>query len=384
MTAPLAVVPALALALLGAAAGPALAADRAFDGGTRGCRFADARINESSGVAASTTRPGTLWTHNDSGDTSRWFLVDGTTCATLATYRLAEAVVPPVEGESPTAIDWEDMASGVDAAGNPTLLFADIGDNAQARPLTIPPTVYEVAEPSGVLPAGVGPMDEQPVPLRAAHQLVYPGTPKDAESLLFVRQTRQLAVVTKPRDLTGAYTGASELYVAPAPLPATSGPIAMTKTADVDFRTLPRQLPAVPESYATSAGDVAPDGRHVVVRTYFDAYEWPVGPAFDLGAALRTAPLRVPLLLTRQGEGITYGLDGRSLITTSEGAGSGTFIPPGGVLDRYALLVQAPAEPPTAPPPAVVPEFPLPGVALGLAAVLGVAGIALVARRRRA
>ncbi len=261
------------------------------------------------------------------------------------------------------------MAAGVDAQGRPTLLFADIGDNAQARPGTLPPTVYEVLEPDGSLPAGVAATDEQPVPLLARHVLVYPSGPRDAESLLFVRQTRQLAIVTKPRALDQSYTGASELYVAPAALGAADEVIMLRKAADLDVLALPRQDPTVPESYAVTAGDVAPDGRHLVVRTYFDAYEWSVGPDFDLGAALATAPSRIFLLRTRQGEGIGYGLDGTTLFTTTEGTGA-TGSPMSGVVDRYAL-VQA--------PPAVVPELPLPALVV---AVLSV-GLGLRLRRRK-
>lgn len=354
--------PASAAVLLLLLATPAHAADRTFDGGTRGCRTSDTRINESSGIALSSTRPGAYWTHNDSGDTARWFLLDASTCATLATYALSTPGTPPIAGESSTAIDWEDMARGTTADGRPTLLFADIGDNAQARPATVPPIVYEVLEPTGTLPPGASATDEQPVPLLARHVLVYPSGPKDAESLLFVPQTRQLGIVTKPRAADTSYTGASELYVSPGPLGAMDGEvIALTKTADLDVKALPRQDPMVPESYATTAGDVAPDGRHVVVRTYFDAYEWQVGPTYDLGAALRTAPTRIPLLRTRQGEGIAYGLVGDTLLTTTEGTGANSD-PNSGVLDRYALTVT---------PAATLPELPLPAVGLVLAGLVG-------------
>src|SRR5438477_556362 len=40
------------------------------------CDLPDERIDESSGLAASRKYPGCLWTHNDSGDSARLFLLD--------------------------------------------------------------------------------------------------------------------------------------------------------------------------------------------------------------------------------------------------------------------------------------------------------------------
>ena len=360
-------IPAALLVL--AAATPALAADtgRSYDAGTRGCRFTDPRIGESSGVATSSTRPGALWTHNDSGDTSRWFLVDGTTCATLATYRLDLPGVPAVGGESPTALDWEDMTRGVTADGRSTLLFGDIGDNQQARPVK---TVYEVVEPSGTVPAGSTPQTEQPVPVLAVLAVVLPTTPVDAESLLFVRQTRQLGIVSKTRDAAGAYTGMSHLYVSAAPVAETTGPVTMTDAGLIDVTALPRQNPGDSDSIAATSADMAPDGRHLVVRAYFDAYEYAVGPTYDLAAAIAAPPLHVPLLRTKQGEAITYGDDGRSLITTTEGSGTDGD-PTSGVVDRYRLLADGS-------PAAALPELPLPA----LAVVAGLGVLAMAARRQ--
>ncbi|MGV3721407.1 MAG: hypothetical protein ACO1SX_10910, partial [Actinomycetota bacterium] len=82
------------------------------------CRFQDAAINESSGLAASSRSNEYFFTHNDSGDDARFFAVDRRG-RTLATFRVAGA-----DNE-----DWEDMARGRDAAGRPVLLLGDIGDN---------------------------------------------------------------------------------------------------------------------------------------------------------------------------------------------------------------------------------------------------------------
>jgi len=61
--------------------------------------LADEAINESSGIVRSHTNPNCFWTHNDSGDKPRLFLVnrDGKTVARVG---LSKA----------KAIDWEDIA----------------------------------------------------------------------------------------------------------------------------------------------------------------------------------------------------------------------------------------------------------------------------------
>ncbi len=309
------------LAVPAAAAPPDLDAERL-------CRFGDARIGESSGLAVSTDGQA-LWTHNDSGDSSRFFAVDPRTCATRATYRLdlPDLTVPGLG--TATAVDWEDAARGTAADGTPVLLLADIGDNPQARVPGV--TVYEVAEPASA--AAADPLTEQPVEVRAVHQLLYPSGPRDAESLLQLPDGR-LVVVTKDRDAaTGyqTYTGRSEVYASTG-RPGT-GPVRMTKVADLDVRALPGVDPAVQQQLAVTGADARRDGSAIVVRTLTTAYEFDVVGG-DLAAAFSRTPRVVPLLATKQGEAIAYEPDGRGFLTTSEGSGSSAD-PGSGVVDAY-------------------------------------------------
>jgi hypothetical protein len=61
-------------------------------------KFADSQIDESSGLGTSSYGDGIVYTHNDSGDTARFFAVNSSG-ATVAIYTLKGA----------TAHDWEDM-----------------------------------------------------------------------------------------------------------------------------------------------------------------------------------------------------------------------------------------------------------------------------------
>src|SRR5205085_3101689 len=80
------------------------------------------QITESSGVAASARRDDVLFTHNDSGDSARFFAVDRQGC-TIGVF-----TAPGVD-----AVDWEDMARGPGPDGAPALFLADIGDNGLGR-----------------------------------------------------------------------------------------------------------------------------------------------------------------------------------------------------------------------------------------------------------
>ena len=310
-----------------------------YDGGSRVCRFADPRVSESSGLASASFSDTALWTHNDSGDTGRFFLVDTPSCRTLASYAISvpPTVQDPNSGESTTNLDIEDMARGRTADGKPMLLLADIGDNQQARPAHV---VYEMPEPDG---STADPEVEQPVAPLAIHTFSYPGPAWDAESIA-VLPDRRLVIVTKPRstpDLT--YTGHSEIYVSTAPM-RDSGldPLVIAKVADVDVTQLLGQTSG--DAIATTAADITADGRRLVVRTYTTAFEWPVGTDGDLAAAVARPPGVVRLLPAKQGEGIAYSRDGGALWTSSEGSGTDGN-PASGVVDHYLMAAPTPTVP---------------------------------------
>ena len=247
------------------------------------CRLQDPAVDESSGVAASALSDDVLWTHNDSGDAPRFYAFDRTG-ATVGTFTVNGA----------RADDWEDMARGLTADGEPALFFADIGDNFRRRPAV---AVYEVREPA---------LDADPlVELVEHHELRYEDGSHDAETLLVDPATRALFVVTKDTE------GVAGVYRAEGGV--------LRRVAEIRFDRLVRR----PGAYAkaATAGDVSPDGRVVVVRTPFEAFEWDIGEA-GLAAAFAGTPRRTALPETRQGEAIAYTRDGRSLVATSEGAGA--------------------------------------------------------------
>ena len=311
------------------------AAASAYEPGRVLFTFADERIEESSGLVASSVSDGWVFTHNDSGDEARFYVVDrrGRT--------LARHTMPGVDAD-----DWEDIARGPDEKGRSSLWLGDIGDNAMMRPGIV---VYRVPEPA-VDPTRTGLDVRTPAP--SVFRLRYEDVPHDAEALLVHPRSGQLFVVTK------TYLGQSSLYAAPQPLRA-DAVNTLTRVADLVFTTTgtPGGAQFGPgANLAVTGGDIAPSGDRVALRTYTDLYEWAL-PDGDVAAALQPLRPRVrtPLPATVQGEAVGYTRDGRSVLVSTEGVGAPVHL----LAEAAVAPVAAPASPAglsAAPAPAPVEE----------------------------
>ncbi|SCX59831.1 hypothetical protein SAMN03159343_4010 [Klenkia marina] len=238
------------------------------------CAVTDPRLPEISGLAVDGA---TTLVMNDGGDSVVVHELDGA-CA--------------VVGERTAAVDPydpEDLALGSDG----TVWLADTGDNRLSRA-----TVALIA----LRPDGTAPV----------YRLTYPDGPHDAEALL-------LAPDGTPYLVTKEVLGTSAVYRPTAALDA-GAPVPLEKVAD-----LPLTLTGTPGGPVGRAGQlmvtggaVSPDGAVLALRTYTDAYVWPLNGS-DVAGALATAPVRVALPESPQGEAISFAGDGRSLLVTGEG-----------------------------------------------------------------
>ncbi|WP_445526754.1 WD40 repeat domain-containing protein [Streptomyces cyslabdanicus] len=252
--------------LTGALAAPAaLAAD-----GDDGFTIKDPRIRESSGLAASRLHPGVYWTHNDSGYGPQIYAVDGRTGETVATITLSGIGKPR---------DVEAISLG---PGN-QIYVADTGDNLGG---TWPYVwIYRLPEPKELKDRTI----------RATQYVVkYADGPRDVESMVVHPKTGRVYLIDKNEDGGHLYEGPAEL----SPL----GTNVFEPIAPVDL-------------WATDAA-LSPDGTHLVVRGYFGGihYDW------NGGRIKRAGRLDVPL--QRQGESVTYSVDGTKLLYGSEGVES--------------------------------------------------------------
>ena len=255
---------AAAAVALGVPALPAAAAD----GPTQEFTISDARITESSGLAAGAAHPGVFWTHNDSDDGPYVYAVDGQG-RTVATVTM--------RGIKPR--DVEAISLGADGQ----LYVADIGDNLDG---TWPEVwIYRFAEPAD--------LRDQTVDV-VRYRVRYEDGPRNAEALMVHPVTGRVYIASKREKGAGLY----------------QGPETLSATAVNIFRRV-GDVPWVTD------GGFSPDGTRLVLRGYFwaNVYRWRDG-----GAPEEIGDLALPF--QRQGESVTFSADGRSVLFGSEGKNS--------------------------------------------------------------
>lgn len=260
-------------------------------------RVADRRIKESSGLAASWLWPGALWTHNDSGHG-----------VTLFQLGREGGVSGSVTLKAPGALDIEDVCS-FEFDGVARLAVADVGDNRRKRAAV---SVLLLDEPE--LRAGEN-LRDHAVSRRIF--FTYADGPQDCESVAYDPQTRSLLLISKSwPDLKTLSVPRAGVYVLPLDDDAGDGapgdPRVLERVADLTLKV-------------TTAADVSPDGRRLVVLTYGDAYQYVRGPGQTWAQVLAGAPVRVALGPRGQSEGLCFGLDGRTLWISSEGRNQPLF-----------------------------------------------------------
>ncbi|MFD0315733.1 WD40 repeat domain-containing protein [Streptomyces flavalbus] len=245
---------------------PSAAAD-----GDDGFTIKDARITESSGLAASHQHPGIYWTHNDSDDGAYLYAVDSATGETVATLTLTGVGEPR---------DVEAISIGPDNQ----IFVGDIGDNLGGTWDHV--WIYQLPEPKE--------LKDQTV--KATQYVVtYSDGARDAESLVVHPKTGRVYIVDKNTEGGHLYEGPAEL--------SPSGTNVFEPVADL------------PDLEATDAA-LSPDGEVLVVRSYFGsvAYDW------NGGKPRKTGRVGVPFL--GQGESVTFTADGKKLMYGAEGADS--------------------------------------------------------------
>ncbi|MFE7788019.1 WD40 repeat domain-containing protein [Streptomyces sp. NPDC057460] len=256
------------LVLAGAAvtATPATADDGAAD---RSFTIEDPRITESSGLAASRAHPGIYWTHNDSEDGPYIYAVDSRTGRTVATITMRGVGAPR---------DVEAISLGPD--GN--LYVGDIGDNLNGSWDHV--WIYRFPEPKVLKDATV----------RATQfDVKYADGARNAEALMVHPKTGRVYIASKNEGGGGLY----------------EGPARLTAGRTNVFRRV-GEVPWVTD------GTFSPDGKELVLRSYFSAR----GYAFEDGRL--GADHRVDAPLQGQAESVTYTADGSALMFGSEGARS--------------------------------------------------------------
>ncbi|MBM7810732.1 hypothetical protein [Saccharothrix algeriensis] len=259
-----------ALTALALTAGSALAEPAVVDV----CRITDQRLAELSGLASS----GDEWfAVNDSDNGRVEVQVLDRTCRITRTIRAAT-----------NPFDVEDLALAPDG----TLWLADTGDNGRSRETV----ALHAVSPDGAV---------------RLYRLTYPDGEHDAEALL-------LDAAGVPHVVTKETLG-SPLVYRPVRELDEAAPTPMEQVAKVGISGSDTPGGPVRSSVVTrvvTGGAMSADGAVAALRTYTDAYLFPVTGG-DLAKALGSDPVRVPLPDEAQGEAIAFEPDG-TLLSASE------------------------------------------------------------------
>ena len=242
------------------------------------CRIGDDRLTEVSGLGV--TRTGYVVVDDGSDDPAarRVFFLD-------RRCRVVRAVAYPARPR-----DTEDLAVGADG----TVWVADIGDNNSTR--------------STIALWRLAPGSRRP----ALFRLTYPDGAHDAEALLLTPAGVPI-VVTKTVGAAGVYVPVRALTAGRATPLRRAGTVSVPLTGTSNPFGIPGHL-------VITGGAVSPDGRRAVLRTYADAFEYPVTGGDVVGAVTGGTPRAIALPDEPQGEAIAFRTDGAALLTVSEEA----------------------------------------------------------------
>ncbi len=235
------------------------------------------KLEEPSGLVASITNPGLLWTHNDGGNPAQLFLLD-TMARTKKVFTLAN-----IKNR-----DWEDITLGPCADQNtPCIFIGDIGDNLAQYPLKY---IYSFKEPSLNDPEQIEVFDTLVVKLSDGA--------RDTEAMMIDPVSRNLYLVSKREKEVMLYEVAS---------PFLADTLIAKKVLTFSLHEI-------------VAGNISPDGKEVLLKNYRKIYYWKKKGNESLVELLKSAPVHLAYEPEPQGESIAWASDGSGYYTLSENA----------------------------------------------------------------
>jgi hypothetical protein len=253
-------------------------------------------LTENSAAVMSRAQPGVFFTINDSGNDPILFAMD-----TLGADRGAW----PVRGA--TNVDWESASmgpcGGAPGAHDDCVYIGDTGDN-HARYASR--AVYRVREPIATRTGDSLPAERL--------EYVYSDGPHDVEAMYVAPNGEMVFITKRPlRGVTGALRPALVFRIASNAWAARARTVAQ----------LVDSLPIVPGSSLLrliTDASLAPDGRHVAVRTYSQVYLFASDPlSGSIVHSVAPAVCNITSLGEAQGEGVTWATSAGRLVFTSEG-----------------------------------------------------------------
>jgi hypothetical protein len=254
-----------------------------------------AASGEASGLMVSRKNPGVLWTHDDSGDSSRVFAMTKSG-KHLGIYNIANA----------SFRDWEDMGLAK-INGTWYLVMGDIGGNDPRTQVQ----VYLVPEPTvSATQSAVTTTIGGTIRLN----LNYPSGEHNAEGLFVDPIDNSIYIVTKKS------TGYTRLFRKRAPHVAST--TTLGQAAAIDFSKAPLRINDDQGSRVATAAEISSDGDEILIKTYQSTFLWRRPAGSTVAQAMATAPCTMP---NGGGETIALSPDSGTYYTTNEPAFSAIY-----------------------------------------------------------
>lgn len=246
------------------------------------------KIDENSGIDLSYKYPNTVWTHNDSGGTPYLYLVSLATGRTLATVHL----------KGSENRDWEDIVT-FQKDGKSYVAVGDTGDNLRRR------ADYQICiieEPDFDLE------DEDSIELAVEQsdwinlRYQYEDGAKNCESIAVDLENHQFVLVEKIYQNVKGIPGVYRLDI---PTQSVEDATAR-RIGDLKIKN-------------TSAMDISDQGNTMLIRAYHAGfvYRRKVGETWE-EVFKQPGPEPFIFPMQRQGEGVCFTPDGKSVLISSE------------------------------------------------------------------
>jgi hypothetical protein len=242
----------------------------------------DEAIDEASGLVASRKYPGLLWTHNDSGDKPRLFLIEP-----------EGGLIATVYLENVFNRDWEDIAAHYNKSEHKYYLYVgDIGDNRAVFNFKY---IYRLEEPDLDIT-----QQNQIISVADVNKILFQFSDgsRDAETLMIDPISEQLFLVTKREKNVGVYVFPEQI----------------TWGTDTLYLEKKLELPI----YLAVAGDISVDGSEILIKDYESIYYWKREKSETVIDALSKPASMLPYQKEKQGESIAWDLSADGYYTLSE------------------------------------------------------------------
>jgi hypothetical protein len=246
---------------------------------------------EASGIVASRKYPGYYWSHNDSGNPNKLYLIDSTAKGTQE-----------LEIKGAANRDWEDISLFVENNGSSTLFIGDFGDNNSVWPFC---SIYWITEPDIKSLTTTSSVNSSYI------TFTLPDGARDIECMLIDQKTKDIYLISK-RD------SKKRLYRIPA-----SKLISSARVAAEYLEELPISIPISADNsimraaYITS-GSISPDNTERLVKSYTAIFYWRIKAGENIAQALLRPAKSIEYPVEPQGEAIGFKASGNGFVTLSE------------------------------------------------------------------